>query len=162
MAIGTMTAITLGLVAGGAAVSAVGQVKAGNAARRLGDFNAQVAELQATDALARGQAEESQFRQSVRGLIGQQRTGFAGQNVDVGSGSAADVQADAAFLGELDALTIRNNAAREAWGYRVDAQNARLGGQMQQSAARWGAAGTILGASGSILMQRYGWRPPNA
>lgn len=168
---GVMTGIALGSVIVGTAVSMYGQKKAGDAAKAAGEsaaqqqeFNARVAELQADDALARGLDEESRFRTSVRGLIGSQRAGFAGQGVDVGVGSAADVQADAAYLGELDSLQIRANAEREAWGYRVEASDrrmaadvARKGGQAAQTASRWGMASTALGATSSLLMSRYGW-----
>lgn len=179
------TALALALAAGGAALSATGQIKAGNAAKRAGqaqrkaaesqgelaDYNASVAEIQAKDAVARGQQEEQRFRTQVRGAVGAQRAGFAADNIDVGFGSAVDVQADAAYLGELDALTIRTNAAREAWGYKVEAFDSRkrgeiarkegvyleAAGKQQQSASRWGAAGTIVGTSSSLLAARYGF-----
>lgn len=162
--------VITGIALAGLALSAYGQVKGGQAAKSAGasqaqqhEFNARVADLQAEDATARGRDEESRFRASVRGLIGSQRTGFAGQGVDVGSGSAADVQGDAAYLGELDALQIRSNAQREAWGFQVEAQDrrmaakvARKGGQAAATAGRVGAASTVLSGS-SMLLQRYGW-----
>jgi len=165
------TALALGLAAGGMVTSAIGQKKAGAAAKQAGEaqaqleeFNAQVAELQATDAVARGADEESRFRSGVRGIIGAQRAGQAAGNIDVGFGSAVDVQADAAFLGELDALQIRTNAARESWGYKVQAEDrrkaadvARKGGQAAQTAARWGVASTLIGGGGSLLQARYGY-----
>ena len=157
MAVGTLTAIFLGLSVGGALLDAFGRVKAGNAAKELGEFNAAVAEQQALDALAQGKEEEDRFRAAVRGLIGSQRVGFAAQNVDVGVGSPVDVVADAAFLGELDALTIRTNAAREAWGYRVQAENFRRGGTNAQTASRFGAASTLLGTGTSLLSSRFGF-----
>lgn len=43
----------------------------------------------------------------------------AAGNVDVNSGSAVDVQSSAAALGELNAITIRGNAAKEAYGYET-------------------------------------------
>ena len=154
----TLGLIALGTAIAGTAVSAVGQFKAGNAAKRAGDFNANILEQQAGDAVVRGREEESRFRTQVRSLIGSQRAGFAGQGVDVNSGSAREVQQDAARLGELDALQIRANAQREAWGFNMDAENARMGGQAAQSAGRWGAAATVTTGAGSILMDRYGWR----
>lgn len=170
MAIG-LTALALTLAGVGAGVSTIGQIKAGNAARRAGeaqgeleDYNAQVAELQAQDAIARGADEEQRFRAGVRGIIGAQRAGFAASNIDVGFGSPVDVVADAAYLGELDALTIRTNAGREAWGYRVQAFDHRAGadvarrtGQAQQTASRFSAAGTIIGTGSSLLEARYGF-----
>jgi len=148
----------------GTAINVIGQMKAGNAAKRLGDFNAGVFETQATDALVRGREDEAQQRLTTQGIISAQKAGFAGQNVDVGGGSALDVQADAAFLGELDALRVRTNAQREAWGYRQEAENARLGGANAQAASRWQAAGTVLGGAAAVegvLAQRYGWNQPN-
>jgi len=151
--------------------------KAGKQAREasesqadLLDFNAEVAELQRKDALNRGADEESRFRTQVRGAIGTERTEFAANNVDVNFGSAADVQADTAFLGELDALTIRVNAAREAWGFQVEAEDTRrraqitrkegvqqeLAGREAGNAAYLQGAGNLLIGSASLYSQRYG------
>ena len=168
---GLMSGIALALAIGGTTMSVRGQLQAGRAAKEAGEsaaqreeFNAGIARQQAADAIARGADEESRFRAGVRGLIGSQRAGFAGQGVVAGFGSAADVQADAAFLGELDARQIRANAAREAWGFEVEAQDrekaadvARKGGQVGAAAARTGAIGTVLGTGANLMMSRYGW-----
>lgn len=179
------TSLAIGLLAGGTGLNVLGQVKAGNAAKRAGeaqqraaeksgdlaDFNAQVADLQAEDAIARGQDEEQRYRAKVRQTIGAQRVGFAASNIDVGYGSAVDVQADAAMLGELDALTIRGNAAREAWGFKMQSEDLRArgklareegvayaeAGRVQQSASRWGAASTLVTSGGNLLAMKYGF-----
>lgn len=179
------TALTVGLLAGGTALSVAGSVRqgradkaAGEAQRRaaeeqakLADFNAAVADTQAKDAELRGQMEENKFRSGVRSLIGEQRAGFAASNIDVGYGSAVDTQADTAMLGELDALTIRTNAAREAWGHRVEATDLRKraeiarkegvmmeeAGKARAGAQKWNIAQTIVGAGSSYLTSRYGF-----
>ncbi len=158
MAAATTTLIALGLTAFGTGMSVVGQVKSGNAAKKAGDETGAILDQRARDARTIGADEEQRYRANVRGLIGSQRAGFAAQGVDVGQGSAVDVQADAAYLGELDALTIRNNAAREAWGYEVEADQARKGGQIAQREGRWGAATAIAGGASSLLMSRYGFK----
>lgn len=173
------------LAIGSLALSAYGQWKQGSAAKAAGqaqrraaesqaeisDYNAAVADLQATDAVARGKEEENRFRTRVSGMIGEQRAGFAATNVDVGFGSAVDVTADAAFLGELDALTIRTNAGREAWGYKVQGEDLRRRGQVSrqegvafdeagrraQTAARIGAVGGAASGAANLLEQRYGF-----
>lgn len=180
MALATTLAI-IGIASAG--FSAYQQVRAGKQAKEAGkierqaaeaqaeltDYNAEVAELQAQDALERGGDEENRFRMMVRGAIGAQRAGFAAGNIAVGFGSAVDVQADAAFLGELDALQIRQNAAREAWGFKVEATDlrrradiARKEGVMLEKAggqratqAYIGAGSTLLSAGSSLLEQRY-------
>lgn len=112
--------------------------------------NAGLAELQAQDALARGAVAERQSRQNTRDLTGAQRVGYASQGVDVNSGSALSVQADTAAIGELDALTIRNNAAREAFGYRVDAENSRTREELTRKASRNATASTLLTGAANI------------
>jgi hypothetical protein len=180
-----MTTLALGLAAAGAATNAYGQIRQGREQRRLGeaqqraaeseagllDYNAAIADLQARDVVERGREEESRFRTGVRSMIGAQRADIAASGVDVGFGSAVDVQADAAFLGELDALTIRTNAAREAWGYQVQAadirERARItrkegvelarAGREAQRGAKIGAIGGALLTGGSLLEARYGF-----
>ena len=191
----------------GMGLSAYGQYKAGKAQQKAGaaagaatvqaglraqaaaddqagiaDYNAQVADLQAADAVDRGTEQENKFRAGVRGIVGTQRAGIAAGNVDVSFGSAVDVQADAAYLGEQDALQIRTNAAREAWGFQVSAEDlrrraavTRKGGAYaaeaaavegaaykQQgadamTAAKYGIASTLVGGGTSLLATRYGF-----
>ena len=147
-------AILAAISLGSSIIRGFGQKRSGDAAKELAEFNAAVSEQQALEAIARGQENEQRFRASVRGLIGSQRTGFASQNIDIGVGSALDVVADTAFLGELDAVQIRTNAAREAWGYQTQAENFRMGGQNAQTAGRFAAASTFIGAGASFLERR--------
>jgi hypothetical protein len=67
-------------------------------------------------------------RLATRGLTGSQRAAYAAQGVDINSGSAADVVANDKQLGALDVLTIKQNAAREAHGYEMQANLARKAG----------------------------------
>lgn len=156
-----LTAIGLGLAVGGTVWNAVQTHRAGKKQDQQAQFNAAIAEEQAQDAITRGQEEEQNFRAQVRQRIGQARTSFAAQGVVVGEGSAADVEADLAYLGELDALQIRNNAAREAWGYRVEATNYRDAGRNARTSARNQIIGSVLGTGTSLLEARtYGRRSP--
>lgn len=173
--------VVAGLVmeAYGMAKQAQSAKKAGKAGREaansqadLADYNAAVASVQADDAIARGAEEESRFRTGVRGMIGSQRAEFAAGNIDVGYGSSADVQADTAFLGELDALTIRTNAAREAWGYKVQAEDLRkraqiarktgvmveASGRAQATAAYAGGTASLLTGAASLYKAKYGMK----
>lgn len=153
-----LTAALLGLTAANAVSGAVGQRKAAKAAQQQGnyegsifDMNAGVADKQAADALARGDQAVSESRAQSRGLTGSQRASQAAEGIDITSGSAADVQNNDAALGELDRLTLAQNAQREAFGYKVEAANARaqgnlarMGGRNQASSLRNAATGTLL------------------
>ena len=90
--------------------------------------NADVADQQAADATARGAVAAGQRGAQVRAEVGDARTMLAGQGVDLAQGSAVDVQKNIASLGALDIATIKNNAAREAWGYATQATNLRYQG----------------------------------
>ncbi len=178
-------AVMTALAIGSLAVSAFSAYKQGKATKQAGklaneaaqeeakviDYNAAIADQQAADAMTRGQEREQRARQATRGIIGSQRAGFAASGVDVSSGSAADVQADAAFLGELDALTEETNAAREAWGFKVQAQDlrnranvTRKTGVNQEKAANAagnaayiGGAANVIGGTANLLQARYGF-----
>lgn len=169
-AIGTTLFSAYQQVRAGRSEKKIGQIEqqAANSEAALIDYNAKVADLQAKDAIDRGQEEENRYRQQVRGLIGTERVAAAASNVDAGYGSALDVQVETARMGELDALTIRNNAAREAWGYNVQAtdlreranitrrggQNAAIAGRERAKTSYLGAAGTILGGASRLYQGR--------
>jgi hypothetical protein len=114
-------------------------------------LNANQADAQRKDALTRGQQAEHQSRNDTRALIGAQRAALGASGVDISTGSAVDVQADAAGIGELEALTIRNNARREAYGYEVDALNLRTRAAMTRVAGRNQASGLRDAATSTLL-----------
>lgn len=125
--------------------------KAGAVEAALGEQNAELAEASARDAIALGVEAASRQRQTVRGVVGSQRAALAAQGVDLGDGDAGALQQESVQLGELDVLTIKNNAARQAWGYQVEATNyrnqaklARMGASNQAAGIRSGGTQTLL------------------
>jgi hypothetical protein len=185
-----MPAALIIAVAASTAISAYEQHKAGQAQKQaaaaqnaaadsqaqLDDYNASVADLQAKDAIAQGADAESRLRTQIRGTIGTQRAETAANSVDVGFGSAVDVQADAAYLGELDVQQARLNAKRQAWGFQVQAFDLRKQGEITRKAgaadlaagdqaakaANLQAVGTIANGATTLLAQRYGFKNGNA
>lgn len=179
------SSIALGLALGGLGLQAYGQVRAGRAARKVGiaqqeaaesqaelsELNALLAEQQADDATRRGFEAENRFRSEVRGIVGSNRAVFAGGNIDLTSGTPLAVERDVRRLGELDKLTIRTNAARESWGFKTQAFDLRRraiiarkegafaaeAGRANATSAYIGAASTLAGGAGSLLMARYGF-----
>ena len=83
--------------------------------------------------------------------VGTQRSVQAANGIDVNSGSSAQLQDDTAMLGELDALTIQNNAAREAYGYRVQAKQDLLNANQSVKNGNTAAMGSILGGIGGAF-----------
>src|SRR5258708_4223062 len=75
----------------------------------------------------------------------------AGVGAALDSGSNLNIQGDIAGLGELDALTIRNNAAREAYGYKNQSVAYGALATADEAAAENATRGGELGAFASIV-----------
>lgn len=153
MAIGSTATTLIGAGAG-----ALGAAQQGNAAAGAAQYqaavarnNQRVAEWQARDAEDRGRVAEQNQRFKTSGVIGAQRAAAGASGVEVNTGSAADLTADTAALGELDALTIRSNAGREAWGHRVNADNYAANAEMLDVQAKEAKRAGTFGAITSIL-----------
>ena len=138
----------------GTVFSAGAQIYAGNAAAQQGkytqqveDQNAKVMEQRARDASARGEQEAGERRLKTRLLIGSQRAALAGNGVDLQDGTALDLVGDEAMFGAMDESRIRANAAREAWGYNVEAVNARNRGSQARASGKQQRFASYLGAA---------------
>jgi hypothetical protein len=123
----------------------------GNYEQGVNNLNAGYADQEATDAIARGREAELRAGTQTRVLGGTQRAALAASGVDPNVGSAAEIQAENSQLGALDALTIKNNAAREAYGYQVQAQGYRAGGAMAAAAGQNAAQGYRNQAASTLL-----------
>jgi hypothetical protein len=145
-----MAALTAALLGLSVAEKVSAQRKQGEYEAHQNEVNASLAEESAADALARGGEDEARQRCDTRGLIGSQRAGYAAQGVQVDNGSALDIVSDSARQGELDALTIRTNAAREAHGFTVEALNDRAAAEQARSASRSAARTTLLGGAAQL------------
>jgi hypothetical protein len=159
----------------GAATSAFGAYEQGQAQAANASYQAQVAANNAMIArenaalteqsgVARETAQGMKTAQSVGGIKARQ----AASGIDVNTGSAANVRTAAAKLGALDALTIRSNTAREAYGYEVAATNDTAESQLLTSEASQartagdiGALGTFLTGASSVGLNYAKWQLGN-
>lgn len=138
------------------------------------ELNASISDTQAQMAIGLGQREEQKLRLGSAQLKGRQRAAIAANGVDLGVGSAARVLATTDYMTEVDAGEIRANAARAAFGYKIQATNQRF---QAMSARTQGvnytagsafaaasasainplasAAGSLLGSAGSVAPNVY-------
>jgi hypothetical protein len=125
------------------------QKKQGQAQAEIDENNARLAQAEADNANAQATRESEQQAWRTRALIGQQRAAIAANNIDPTLGTPSEILGETAMFGEVDQQTIRQNAARQAWGFNAQATNYRNQGGL----ARWGgnqqAKGTILGSLAS-------------
>lgn len=122
--------------AAGARAQAQAASAADNYQAQVARNNAAIQETNAQMALDTGATLEQNQRQKTGQIIGSTRNAIAANGFDTTSGTPADIISDEAKLGELDALTIRNNAARTAYGYRVEGMSDTAQGQLLDSSAK--------------------------
>lgn len=127
--------------------------------------NAQIAQQQANLTTASGAQQAATEGLKTRAQVGQIKAAQGASNIDVGTGSAVDVRSSAAELGELNALTIRSNAARQAYGYETNAASYKAesaldvyGAGQAKEAGNVGAITSILGGASSAGSQYGMWK----
>lgn len=176
MGIETMAIVATATGVLGAGMQVMGQAQQANAAAASASYQAGmmrnqqiIAQRNAEDAKRRGVLAEEQQRLKTGQIIGSQRAALAAQGADINSGSPLDIQTDTARAGELDALTIRSNTAREVYNYQ--AQAAGAGAQaslldMQASNATaalpYTIGSTLLGSASSISGKWADWKRKGA
>lgn len=146
-----MTAISGVTSAVGAFMSASASANAANYNAEIASRNADVAKQNATWASQAGEQqaaiEETKTRARVGGII----AGQAANNIDVNSGSALDVRSSAAQLGELSALTVRSNAAKESYGYLNQAWSSTAQSNLDKSNASADEMAGVFNAGGDLI-----------
>lgn len=122
--------------------------------KQVADTNATLSKFKAQDAISRGATAELQQLKKTDDLVSSQRAAQAASGADVGTGSAAIVRSSSQLMGQTDALTIKNNAWREAWGYTVQANNFKSQGEFAEIATNNEANNTLL--TGGLKAVGYG------
>jgi hypothetical protein len=139
-------------------LNGVSSAYSGHQAGKLNDsmarFNAKIADMQAADAMQRAGVDEVKLRNNVQSTLATQRAGYASQGVVVDQDTAAELARQTAAMRDVDVMTIRNNARQEAWGYKVQAINDRLGGLFGRLTADNQARQTLL-TSGAKAYDLY-------
>lgn len=142
--------VTLALMAAGTAMTAYGQYQQGQAANDAAKYNAKMAEYGAQDAQRRGEEEAAAIQRKAASLKSSQRVSLASRGLDIGYGTAGDLQDQTDFFGQMDAGTARSNAAQQAWNYRAQGTLARAEGRSAAYQGMLGATGTLLSGAGQV------------
>lgn len=106
--------------------------------------NAALSEIQAQDAIKRGQNDARRLRIQTRQSVGSARAALAAQGQDLASGDALAIQQDLVGFGAEDEETIKNNAWREAFGYRSQAAEQTIQAGFTRSTGKYRAKQAIL------------------
>lgn len=163
----TLGKIGLGAQAVGGLLASKGAYDKSSAERYAYEYQAKVAANNATvatwraqDAITRGQTETARQQLKTRQIKGAQRAAFAARGVDMGEGSALNILSDTDLMGAVDAATITDNAAKEAWALRAEASNANANAGLLRARAAaenpaGSALGTVLTTGGTVASSWY-------
>jgi hypothetical protein len=154
----------------GTGISAAGTVFAGVSSAEQASYQAAVARNNATIA---GQNEEYAAESGAvnaenAGLQAGQRLGAikasqAANNIDVNSGSAADVQKSQRELGEYSQVSAENQALLQAHGYAATATSETAQSELDEATAANAVPGALLSATGTglsnaaLLPAKFAW-----
>lgn len=127
---------------------------------RMADINARIAESAAQTELLKGQQQSAALTLQAGHLRSRQRAALAGNGVDLGEGSAAEMLASTDLMKEVDIQTTLANAVRSAWGYRVQKANYQMQSVMANASAKGvrpleSTVSSLLGNSGQVASSWY-------
>ncbi len=147
-----MAAIPLALGVVGGMQKGKGEKDSAYAQAKNMELNAQRNMETADDILVRGAYDADWQRVKTQQNIGTQRVAQAASGGMVDQDSNLLVNMDEAMIGELDAQTIANNAAREAFGYETQAMDLQVGANNMRKAGQNAQKNSILGGITSGMM----------
>jgi hypothetical protein len=156
--------VAIPVMIAGAAISAMGTYSSYESQKASAQYgatvarnNALVADQYAAMEGTKGVAEEETSRLKTSEQVGATKVAGAAAGVDVTSGTPLETQADVRAMGDLDALTIRSNAARNIYGYRVQGVSYQAQAALDESrrknlgtAEGFGVASSIMGGASSV------------
>lgn len=152
--------ITLGTVAtvasgAGSGISAIGALMGGQSASRLYQYRAAIALQNRDYALATGELQAQRYGMQARQRMGALRAGIGAQGIDIGSGSKANVTSSQQTVTDIDLAQIRNNAARKAYDYTVEATGDEMASTEAVRAGKIKALGSLVSGAGSVASKWY-------
>lgn len=136
----------VGSLLGGGARSAQYKYQAG-----VAKVNAQIERQNAEYAIRAGESQALQSGRRTAQTVGQIIANKAAGNIDVGSGSAAQVIESQHTVGMEDQSAIRENAGRKAYGHLTQASVQDANAKMYSSAASTAKTASYLDAGASFL-----------
>jgi hypothetical protein len=137
------------------ALSAKSAMDQASATQQIANNNAKMAEYAATDAQAKGEEDAQAIQRKAAALKSSQRVGLAAHGLDLGYGTAADLQDQTDFFAQSDAATARTNARGAAWRGTSQAQDFRSQGAAAAYNGNMSAAGSLIGGAGTVADKWY-------
>jgi hypothetical protein len=116
--------------------------------------NAQVLEGQATQIEQKAEFDVAQFQKQFRKLEGETTVALAKSGVELGTGSAYNIELSNAYEAKLQENIIKYNSEVAAANKMEEANFARIKGTMARQDARMAQIGTVAQTGTSLLAMR--------
>ncbi len=143
---------------GSAAMGAVGQIQQSRAQSAAAGYNARVADINAKTELqnagfagAEGESRAGMEGLKTRAQAGALLTKQGASGIDVNSKSFGDVRTSQAEIGKLNALQIRSNAARQAYGFQTGATSQENQATLDRAQAKYDTTAGYVNAGTTVL-----------
>ena len=131
----------------GTAVSVVGAIRSGNAAKAQADFQSKIADQEATRKRQEAAAKEKDFRRQTSRQRAAVRAARGASGTASGTGSNLLTDEDFLAESEVSALRIRQGGEIEAQRLGQEADLFTFQGKSAQTASRFRAGSSLLGGA---------------
>jgi hypothetical protein len=148
---GTLALVGVGLSAAGTLGSGIAAGGAAGYQAQVAKNNAQIAAQNELHAAQAGAVQTENAGLKARSQLANVRAAIGANNLDVNSGSAADVQQSQRELGFLDTATVANNAAQEVYGYGAQKESFQAQANLLDTESVLDPIGGVVGAAGTLL-----------
>lgn len=95
--------------------------------RDIAEMNAKYAELDAYDAEIEGISTVTRYQSVIDNTLAEQSAILAAEDVDVNYGSAASLESESRFIGELNKMEIERRTREQVLGIKSQARDIRMG-----------------------------------
>jgi hypothetical protein len=151
------------------AVSTIGQGvaqnKYANAQADVAEQNAQLAQNRISDVEYQKQQQIGKINRDKQQTIGSQRAAMAANGIDSSYGSGLSALTDTAYTAQEDKNETEYNAAKQEYGYQLEANNYRNQANSYRAAGKNALWGGVIGAAGqyysSLNPVAKKWKPVN-
>ena len=130
------------------------QGKIGKFNQAVNERNAKVLEGQALQIEQKAEFDVAQFNKKFKKIEGTTKVALAKSGVQIGSGSAYNIELSNAFEAELQKELIEYNAKVASANKMEEANFARISGQMARNQAKLAQINTIAQTGTSLLAMR--------
>jgi hypothetical protein len=143
---------------GSGVVGAYGAYQKGQAEAASDKYNAQIAlqnaqqaRINAGFASEAGSVQAAQKSMQAKAVIGSIAANQGAGGISTNSGSALDTKTSTQELGQLDALQVRSNATKEAYGYQVQSVSDEAQARLDQQSAHYAKEASYVNAASTFL-----------